>query len=211
MLPCRRPRGGRSVACSPRRGAQAASICATGRISVERAADATTLQPKKLLPIPMRSMRDAARCSPIHAEAVRHRHAPPAARASGRRAGRARGPASRAARRHVRPTHAPALKALLLLGEQRLQARSRSAFTASGTWSSIVGGGRAGARAVLEGVSRGVADLRDEPQRRLEIRVGLAGEADDEIAGERDVRPRGADALDERADSRRACGGGSSP
>ena len=68
----------------------------------------------------------------------------------------------------------------------------------------LVHGRRRGARprAVFEGVGRGVADLLDETKRVVEIGVALAGEADDEIAGERDVGPRLADALDDARDSR---------
>ena len=55
---------------------------------------------------------------------------------------------------------------------------------------------RAGTGAVLERISRGVSDRIDDLERRLEIFLGLAGEADDEVAGNGDVGPRGADLLD---------------
>jgi hypothetical protein len=45
-----------------------------------------------------------------------------------------------------------------------------------------IGARRAGAGGVFERIGRGVADFADDAERVLEIRVGLAGEADDEIA-----------------------------
>ena len=41
--------------------------------------------------------------------------------------------------------------------------------------------------AILERISRGVAHFVDDAQRRLEVLLGLAGEADDEVAGEGNV------------------------
>ena len=96
-----------------------------------------------------------------------------------------------------------------LLAARRSAACSRcrrSSLTASGTWLVPGRGRRAGARAVFEGEGRGVADLVDERERRREIGVGLAGKADDEIAGERDVRPRGATFVDEAQIIGAACG-----
>ena len=49
---------------------------------------------------------------------------------------------------------------------------------------------RAGPRAVLEREGAREADLGDEPQRVLELGLGLAREADDEVRRERDVGPR---------------------
>ena len=72
-------------------------------------------------------------------------------------------------------------------------------------------GGRSRPRAVLEGEGRGVADLVDDGERVGEICLGLAGEADDEVAGERDVGPRRANPVDDAADSRPGCAAGSSP
>ena len=56
---------------------------------------------------------------------------------------------------------------------------------------------RAGARAVLERERRSVADLVDDAERVGEVRFRLAGEADDEVAGQRDLRPGGVDAVDQ--------------
>ena len=64
---------------------------------------------------------------------------------------------------------------------------SRSSMTSRGIWSSIVAAGVPGRGAVFERISRGVAHRIDDLQRRLEILLGLAGEADDEVAGKRDV------------------------
>ncbi len=49
---------------------------------------------------------------------------------------------------------------------------------------------RSGARRILERIGARIADFSDEAHRVLEVGVRLAGEADDEIAGEREVRPR---------------------
>ena len=51
-----------------------------------------------------------------------------------------------------------------------------------------VGRGRAGARAVDEAEGAVEAHVLDQLHRLLEVGVGLAGEADDEVGGERDVR-----------------------
>ena len=45
----------------------------------------------------------------------------------------------------------------------------------------------------------------------VEIFVGFAGEADDEVAGDGDVGPGGADPLDDPQIAFDACGCGSSP
>ena len=60
-----------------------------------------------------------------------------------------------------------------------------------------IGGGRAGAGAVFERIGLGVADFAHEAERVFEIGVGLAGEADDEVAGEGDVGADGADAVED--------------
>ena len=73
-----------------------------------------------------------------------------------------------------------------------------------------LGGRRARPRRILEREGAGEADLVDQRQRRLEIVLGLAGEADDEVGGERHVGPRRAHPVDDARDSRRRCGGGSS-
>ena len=73
---------------------------------------------------------------------------------------------------------------------------SRSSFTASGKLVHV-GGGRAGPRRIFERVGAGEADLGDQPQRVVEIALGLAREADDEVRRERDVGPRAAYPLDD--------------
>ena len=60
-----------------------------------------------------------------------------------------------------------------------------------------VGAGRAGAGGIFEGIGRGVAHFADDGERVLEVRIGLAGEADDEIARQGHVRPCVLDAPDE--------------
>ncbi len=72
------------------------------------------------------------------------------------------------------------------------------------------GGGGAGTRRVFEAERLGEADPLDQRQGGAEIRLGLARMAHDEVAGQRHVRPRGAQPLDQRADTRRRCGRGSS-
>src|SRR3546814_17642164 len=53
-------------------------------------------------------------------------------------------------------------------------------------------GGRARPGRIFEAERLRVAHLVDEAQRLLEIGIGTAGEADDEIARQRDIRPHGA-------------------
>src|SRR5690606_23441133 len=57
--------------------------------------------------------------------------------------------------------------------------------------------GSAGARGVLEAERLRISDCVHQPQRLFELEVGFAGEADDEIAAERDVRPGRAEAVEE--------------
>ena len=59
-----------------------------------------------------------------------------------------------------------------------------------------VGGRRAGARRVVEGIGAIHACLPDQIQRGREIVFGLGGEADDEIRRQRNIRPRLAHAPD---------------
>ena len=56
---------------------------------------------------------------------------------------------------------------------------------------------RTGTPGVFKGIGRGVAHGLDERERLFEISFRLAGKADDEVAGDGDVRPRRADAFDE--------------
>ena len=72
---------------------------------------------------------------------------------------------------------------------------SRSSITSRVIWSSMVAAGVPGASAIFERISRGVTDLVDDLQRRLEILLGLAREADDEVAGQSDVGAGGAHLL----------------
>ena len=60
-----------------------------------------------------------------------------------------------------------------------------------------VGGRRAGARRILERERAGEADLVDQLHGVAEIRVGFAGEADDEIGGEGELGLRFAQAIDD--------------
>ena len=55
------------------------------------------------------------------------------------------------------------------------------------------------------------ADLVDELQRLLEVALGLAGKADDEIRRERDARPRGAQRAGRSTCTRAPCSRASSP
>ena len=54
-----------------------------------------------------------------------------------------------------------------------------------------------GRGAVLEREGGDIAGVVEQAQRVGEIGLALAGEADDEVAGQRDIGPRGADALDQ--------------
>jgi hypothetical protein len=66
-------------------------------------------------------------------------------------------------------------------------------------WDLAVHGGGGGARAgaVFEREGGSVADLADDVEGGLEVFVGLAGEADDEVAAERYVRAGGADLVED--------------
>ena len=72
-------------------------------------------------------------------------------------------------------------------------------------------GGRAGTRAVFEGKALRIFDIAHQLQGRFEIRVALAGKADNEIGGEGDVGTRWRECARSRRDNRRRCAGGSSP
>ena len=126
------------------------------------------------------------------------------------RSGPARGPAFRTAPASVLPIWESS-KASCCASSSFCSASSRAAFTSSGICLRSGGGGRAGALGVFEGEGRGIADVAHQLQRGFEIRVAFAGKADDEIRRQRDVGPRGADALDQAAIIVGACAGGSSP
>jgi hypothetical protein len=84
----------------------------------------------------------------------------------------------------------------LLVAQQRLQRLQARSFRLPAP-GRRAGGGRAGARRIFEAVGLGEADLADQRHRGLEIRVGLAGVADDEIRRQREIRPRRAQPVDE--------------
>ena len=130
--------------------------------------------------------RRRSRPRPCRRSRPRSRDGPIAARATCRPAGRACGPAARAARRVRRPTLG-LVEGELLRVEQRLQplqpsrpSPRRHLIRPSSA------AGRAGPRRIFEREGLRVAHRLDHAQRLLEVRVGLAGEADDEIA--RDAR-----------------------
>ena len=75
---------------------------------------------------------------------------------------------------------------------------------------SAAAAGVPGPRRIFEREGLGKADLAHQVERGLEIRVALAGKADDEIGRQRDVGPGCAEALD-GGDNRRRCAAGSSP
>ena len=85
----------------------------------------------------------------------------------------------------------------LLLCQQRCKAASRSAFTCSGDLVRGRAAGVPGPRRIFEGEGLREADLADQIERRLEIRVALAGIADDEIGRKREIGPRRAQPLDD--------------
>ena len=121
----------------------------------------------------------------------------PAYRASGRRPGHSRRPgfSNRTSRR--RPTVRP-VEGLPLLLEQRLKAsRAAEPSVASSIWPGISAAGVPGPSGIFEGEGRGETHRANERERSLEIGVGFARIADDEIGRESDVRPRGAHARDD--------------
>ena len=99
------------------------------------------------------------------------------------------------------PADARLVEGQLLRVEQRLEALQPFVHHLARDLSVHLRGGRAGAGGIFERESLRVVHRVDDPQRLLEIGVGLAGEADDEIARDGDVGPGGADAVDDRADS----------
>ena len=80
--------------------------------------------------------------------------------------------------------------------DRGLQTREALGFYLFGDLIGHRGAGRAGALRIFERIGVRIADLIDEAQRVGEIVFGLAREADDEIGGEREIRPRGAQPLD---------------
>src|SRR5262249_13000096 len=84
-----------------------------------------------------------------------------------------------------------------LRGDQLIQLSEAGGFYRFGDLVGHFGAGGTGAGRVFGGESRGIAGLADEGERVGEIGVGFAREADDEIARERHVWPRGFDAVDD--------------
>ena len=94
-------------------------------------------------------------------------------------------------------------------GRSPLQALEPLGFHLLGDLLRHLGGRRARPRRIFERERAGVADLLDQRERRVEILLALARKADDEVGGERHVRPRGAHARDGVEIVGAACGGGS--
>ena len=89
------------------------------------------------------------------------------------------------------PADAGVIKRLPLRFEKSpADAARRSTLTSCGDLLGGVGRGRSGARRIFEGESGGEADFAHQIERRLEIGFALAGKADDEVGGERDVGAR---------------------
>ena len=89
------------------------------------------------------------------------------------------------------PTDARPVEGLPLALEQRLQLGQTRDFHGLVDLAVHRGGGRAGPGRIFEGVGRGEPDLAHKIERRLEVGVGLAGIADDEVGRERYVGARG--------------------
>ena len=139
----------------------------------------------------------------------RHRPAPAADRASGRRSGRAAGRAFRTAPRSVRPTQLRLNAACC--GRSRACSRcSRSDFTSSSTWSSMLGAGRAGARRIFEREGAGIADLVDQRSVSAKSASVSPGKPTMKSDVKRDVGPRRAQPRDDVEIIGAACAGGSS-
>ena len=97
-------------------------------------------------------------------------------------------PASPRERRAFGPT-VPWLKACRCISSRSCSRASRSAFTASGTWASISAAGVPGRGLYLNEKALAKPTSATSRMRLLEIRIGLAGEADDEIGGQRRFGP----------------------
>ena len=87
----------------------------------------------------------------------------------------------------------------------------RSCTTAFGTWSVHGGRRRAGPLGVLEREGAGEARRADDVQCGLEVGLGLAGEAHDDVGGDRRVRHRRADLVDDAEVPLRAVGAAHRP
>src|SRR5947209_8548897 len=81
---------------------------------------------------------------------------------------------------------------LPLLINERLQARETLFFQVLVDLVRAFRARRTGTTRIFEGEGASIADRGEQRERRVEIRFALAGKADDEVGGERNVRPRGA-------------------
>ena len=125
--------------------------------------------------------------------------------------GRARGPASRSADRLRRPTSETA-NSRCCSASSACRRCSRSSLSVSGTWPSMSAPGVPGRARIFERERlRVTRRSRTSSSVASKSAVRLAGKADDEIARHGDIGPGGADARRSAPDSRRRCGGGSSP
>ena len=109
------------------------------------------------------------------------------------------------------PADARLVEGELLGVEQRLQALEAFVHHFARHLAVHLRRRRSGPRRIFERESLGIVHRLDDPQRLLELRVGLAREADDEVARDRDVGPRGADAVEDAQIGLAPCGCGSSP
>jgi hypothetical protein len=95
------------------------------------------------------------------------------------------------------PTDRRPIEVLTLSLEQNLKAGQTFGLDRLGDLIGHVGAGRAGAWRIFERKGAGEADRPDQIERILEIPLGLAGKADDEIRRQSDIRPRRANTGDE--------------
>ena len=110
----------------------------------------------------------------------------------------------------VRPAK-PALKARCWRSIERLQPLQPLGLDRLRHLVLEFGARRAGARRIFEGERAGVADLLDQRERVLEIGIGLAGKADDEVRRTAPDRAAPRAGARSRRGIRRACACGSSP
>ncbi len=96
-----------------------------------------------------------------------------------------------------RLAHPRTVKGLSLVLKQHLQPRQSLVFFRLGHLFRHRRAGRAGRRRIFEGIGRCVANFFDEGQCPFKILTRFARETNDEVARNGDIRPRGADFLDE--------------
>ena len=104
-----------------------------------------------------------------------------------------------------------AVEALLLGAQQGQQFLQPGVLDRLGHLVRRAGGRRAGAGRVFEAECLREADPADQVERRLEVRIGLAGVADDEVGRQREIRPGRPQPVDQARGSRPRCACGSSP